>query len=83
MATEKVWEQKEGTWSLRKNPNKKQEKSPDFVGQICIQGVVYELSGWNKVAASGAHWMSGTCKPPYATQPAAPAKKADDSDIPW
>jgi hypothetical protein len=70
MAEQKEWQQREGTFSLRKNPNKKQEKAPDVIGTLMLNGVAYELSGWNKTAASGAMWMSGTIKPPFASKPA-------------
>ena len=86
MANQRESTQNEGTFSLRKNPSKKQEKAPDFVGKICIHGVIYDLSGWNKVAASGAHWMSGTIKPPYETPKGVappPAIKHDDDSIPF
>ena len=87
MAEEKKWETREGTFSLRRNPNKKddQSKTPDMIGHVCIQGVVYELSAWTKIATSGAKWLSGTIKPPYATQGAAPPRQTthDDSDIPF
>jgi uncharacterized protein (DUF736 family) len=85
MATDKVWEQKEGTWSLRKNPNKKNDKAPDFIGTIAIAGVTYDLSAWDKIAASGAHWLSGTVKLPFVSQgaPKQYAPPEDDSSIPF
>jgi hypothetical protein len=86
---EKQWEQKPGTFHLRRNANKKQENYPDMLGQINIDGVDYELSAWTKVAASGQKWLTGTCKPlqnkTAATQPPpkSPAMPSDDSDIPF
>jgi hypothetical protein len=82
MNDQKQWEQREATFSLRRNPNRaKNEKAPDVTGLLCIEGKMYEISGWNKIAASGAHWMSGTVKPQQAKP--TPRPKQDDSDIPW
>jgi hypothetical protein len=78
MATERVWETKEATFSLRNNPNaSKNEKAPNLIGTIKIGGREYELSAWAKVSKTGAHWFSGTVKEPFKGQN---ASKSDESD---
>ena len=81
---EKKWVQNEGTFSLRRNPTKKDEESklPDFVGLVVIQGVEYELSGWSKLSSNGGRWISGTIKPPYSTGKKA-TNEPDESNIPF
>ena len=84
MEQKKEWETREGTWSIRRNANKKTDKAPDFIGQLRIEGVLYDISGWTQTAKSGAKWMSGKIKPPFAKD--APAKQlppADDSEAPF
>ena len=87
MTEQRKWEQREGTWSLRRNGKKKNDKAPDFTGLMRIQGVDYELSAWEKTASSGAKWFSGTLRPPYQVSPSVhPVNEApadDSSDVPF
>ena len=84
MAQTKEWMQAEGTFSLTMNPErdkptKSGKANPTMTGQVMIHGVLYELSAWSKTAASGNRWLSGTIKPPYATQ-STPANNPHSSD---
>jgi len=61
--------QKEGTFSLFKATEKKQEKSPDFTGKAVVNGVELRLSGWSKKSQSGDIYISGYIEKP-APKPA-------------
>jgi hypothetical protein len=61
--------QKEGTFSLFKATEKKQEKSPDFTGKAVVNGNELRLSGWSKKSQSGEVYISGYIEEP-APKPA-------------
>jgi hypothetical protein len=61
--------QKEGTFSLFKATEKKQEKSPDFTGKAVVNGIELRLSGWSKKSQSGEVYISGYIEEP-APKPA-------------
>jgi len=53
-----AFEVREGSGSIFENDNKKSENSPDYTGTINIDGVLYSLALWNKVAKSGTQYQS-------------------------
>jgi hypothetical protein len=48
-----AYEQKDGQGILFINKYKKEEKHPDFTGNITFAGVQYELAAWKKYSDSG------------------------------
>jgi hypothetical protein len=58
------------------NDRRQGENSPDYRGQINIDGVEYWLSGWRKKSAMGVKYLSLSLKPKQA-QPEA-SKQAPD-----
>jgi len=59
---------------------KKNEKQPDFTGQINIEGKEWEISGWKKTSSKGTEFTSLSVREPYVKE-----TKASDTkdDIPW
>ena len=51
--------QKEGTFSLFKSKEKKQENSPDFTGKALFNGTELRLSGWGSKSKNGEVYVSG------------------------
>jgi len=49
-------------WKLFRNAEKRKETSPDFSGEVNINGVDYYLDGWIKEGAT-QRFFSGTVKP--------------------
>lgn len=83
---------------MYRNPNKQEEKHPDFTGTVTIDGTEYWLSAWtkeakpdSKLAAKGINkFFSISVNPkddkPRATKPAAPkggALGGLEDDIPF
>ncbi len=52
------FEQKNNTGALFVNDKEGNEARPDLRGTVCVNGVMYELSGWKKVSGKGNHWIS-------------------------
>ena len=52
------FEIREGSGSIFENENKKNENSPDYTGTIKINGELYSLALWNKVAKTGTQYQS-------------------------
>lgn len=53
-----AYEQKDGTGALFKAREKWSEKSPDYRGQITVDGVTYQLAGWVKETRDGKKYLS-------------------------
>jgi uncharacterized protein (DUF736 family) len=78
--------QNEGTGVLFKNNNRKDDRSPDYVGSITAAGVEYRLSAWLKTSKSGTRFMSLAIREPSTTtSKSAETQKAaaHDSDVPF
>lgn len=52
------YEIKDMTGSLFENEEKKTDRSPDFTGNIKINGKVWRIAGWNTEARSGREYIS-------------------------
>lgn len=78
-----AFELKEGSWTMFRNKDKKEETHADYQGEIKINGQVYWINGWLKESQkTGERFMSGTVK--AKTQKAADnAPKKRDEDIPF
>ena len=62
------------------------EKRPDYSGNLNVNGVDYELSGWMKVSKKGNKFMSLTIKEPFkkTTKVATPVVEPfEDDEIPF
>ncbi len=53
-----AFELRENQGSFFKEKNKTNEKAPDYTGELNVEGVMYRLAGWIKVARSGEKWVS-------------------------
>lgn len=62
-------------WKLFRNTEKKKDTSPDFSGEINIDGIDYWLDGWVKEGAT-QRFFSGTVKPKKS-------KAVIDEDVPF
>lgn len=56
------FEQKDGGGVLFPNNRKKSERAPDHTGEVKINGVLYELAGWQKQGKNG-DFISLSIKP--------------------
>jgi uncharacterized protein (DUF736 family) len=62
------------------------DKRPDYSGNLNVNGVDYELSGWMKVSKAGNKFMSLTIKEPFkkTTKVATPVVEPfEDDEIPF
>lgn len=71
----KKYEERENRWSLFRNTKKDKESSPDFSGNINIEGKLYKLSGWITETATN-RFFSGSVRPVIAPE-------TIDEDIPF
>ena len=79
-------------WTLFKNDNRRDEKSPEYSGTINVDGVEFWLNGWVKDGRKG-RFFSGTIKRKEgnpvralgdelrANSPQAPARRAPVNDL--
>lgn len=67
-------------WKLFRNATKKSDKSPDFSGEIDIDGVVYRLNGWVQEGKAG-RFFSGSVRP--KENQVTVDSTTTDSDIPF
>lgn len=87
------YEHKLNSGSMWFKTEKKTEKSPDFAGEINIEGKMYFLSGWNRTTNGGKEYVSVMVKLKDATkasyvepgvrQGQAPRPAQSDPDIPY
>lgn len=66
---------------------KKNERGPDYEGNLDVEGVAYRVAGWIKESKTGMKFMSLSIKVKEEIQPA-PTRTTDraaeeDSDIPF
>lgn len=75
---------KDGSGALFKNDKQGNEARPDYRGDLCINGVVYEVAGWIKPLPSDAskRFMSLSAKPKEQRQEQrqAPQRQAPRND---
>lgn len=64
-----AYEQRDNTGTLFNNDRKQKENQPDFKGEALINGVTYEVAGWNKVSKKGSSYLSLSYKVKSATYP--------------
>lgn len=62
-------------WKLFRNEEKRSENSPDFSGELNINGELYWMDGWVKEGQT-KRFFSGTVKPKKS-------KVAIDEDVPF
>lgn len=79
---------KQDTFNLRKNNDRKHDKSPEYRGSINVDGKEYWLAAWINANDDGSKYFSGKVTAKDATQaPAKPPVSASDAldgdDIPF
>lgn len=81
-----AYQMKDGSGTLFKVLEKKNEKGPDYTGDCMIGGEVYRMAAWIKESESGRKFMSFNFQP-KEEQAAKPAPKKsrhdDESSIPF
>jgi uncharacterized protein (DUF736 family) len=65
--------------SLFIQENKQTEKSPDFSGNLNVEGKEYRLSAWKKTSKTGKKFLSVSISEPQNKE-AAPAKQVSKDD---
>jgi uncharacterized protein (DUF736 family) len=67
--------------SLFIQENKQTEKSPDFSGNLNVEGKEYRLSAWKRTSKTGKKFLSVSISEPQSQGPnqSKPAAKDDDS----
>jgi uncharacterized protein (DUF736 family) len=84
-----AYEMRDGSGTLFKVQEKKNEKGPDYTGDCMIGGEVYRMAAWIRESESGRKFMSFKFEPKEQQQakPAKPASKGryadEDSDVPF
>jgi len=68
--------------SLFIQENKQTEKSPDFSGNLNVEGKEYRLSAWKKTSKTGKKFLSVSISEPQTTG-SAPAKSTTKDDGDW
>jgi uncharacterized protein (DUF736 family) len=76
-----AFEQKDMTFSLFPNKDKKTDKHPNLTGTALIDGVPYFIDGWTKADRNGNKYISGTLKPKRQRQ--ADDQTDDNAPIPF
>lgn len=72
------------TISIFKNEDKKSEKSPDYSGNLEINGVKFRVALWVKQAKNGKAYLGGMVNVDEAKTPTTEvAKKEVVSDLPF
>lgn len=88
----KTFTRKDGDGVLFKNDDRKNDRAPNYRGNILINGQEYWLSGWLKESKSGDKYMSLSAQPKQAqyhhgaakNPPAQRSNEPDlNDDIPW
>ena len=71
-----AYEMKEGQVTLFKNKNKKEDRHPEYKGEIMINGVLQDIALWVKESAKGEKYFSGkvSAKLERTEQPSEPKK---------
>lgn len=70
-----AYEPRDMSGNLFKNDKGGNDKRPDYRGDICINGEVYELAAWIKEGNKGK-FMSLSAKPKEAEAPKPPPRQA-------
>lgn len=84
-----AYEPKDGAGALFKNDKGDNPARPDYRGDLMVNGVLYEVSGWIKPLPSNTEkrFMSLSAKPKQAQQPqpTKPRQRQEmpDDDIPF
>lgn len=65
---------------LKKNPFKKEDKHPDRIAGIVIDGVAYSVAAWNKVSQNGLKYLTGSIKEKSADVAQKEPQKLDNND---
>ncbi len=78
-----AYEHKELSGSMFPNRYKQDgDNKPDFVGELKIQGKVWQMAGWKKRRDNGEEWVSlkaSEPRPPQQQQ-APPAEETETND---
>lgn len=85
------FEIKENSGQLFKNQYKKEDKHPDYRGELKIEGELWDMSAWIKKSAKGDSYMSMSFrrqserpqKQDDAPKQAPPADDLIDDDVPF
>ena len=76
---------KQDTFNLRKNADRKHDKSPEYRGSINVDGKEYWLAAWINANDDGSKYFSGKVTAKDAAQapgkPLAAAKATVDDDL--
>lgn len=76
-----MWEARDGDGTLRKTREKKTEKSPDYFGDVLLNGQKYRLAGWVRQGKNGT-FLSLRCELDTRTDTPRPTR-GDDDPIPF
>lgn len=77
-----AYERKNNTFGLFKNSYKKEDKHPDYKGEIKINDTIYELSGWVNDGANGK-FIGGTLSLPYKKDEGSDKPDTSDEEVPF
>lgn len=69
------------TGALFKNDEKQNDRSPDYSGNMNVDGVEFFFDAWIKTAKTGRKFLSCRVKPKQQKQ--APRRQASDEDCPF
>ena len=81
-----AYQMKDGSGTLFKVQEKKNERGPDYTGDCMIGGEVFRMAAWIKESESGRKFMSFKFEPKeeQAAKPVAKKSRHDDEgDVPF
>lgn len=81
-----AYQMKDGSGTLFKVLEKKNEKGPDYTGDCMIEGTVFRMAAWIRESEAGRKYMSFKFEPKeeQAAKPAAKkSRPVEDSDVPF
>lgn len=70
-----AYEQKDMTFSLFPNKDKKSDTHPNLTGTAIIDGVAYFIDGWTNTDRNGNKYINGKLKPKQERQQAKPQQR--------
>jgi uncharacterized protein (DUF736 family) len=80
-----AYQMRDGSGTLFKVQDKKNERGPDYTGDCMIVGEVFRMAAWIRESESGRKFMSFKFEPKEEQQsrPAAKPRPVEDDDIPF
>jgi len=75
-----AYQMKDGSGTLFKVQDKKNERGPDYTGDCMIGGEVFRMAAWIKESESGRKFMSFKFEPKEEVKAQKPTRRVEQDD---